>query len=106
MTSFRKALLILIAFSFVAGAPASVIAMPAGGDCNAWPLSVHHGADCGNGSNVSGCELLCAAGSFAPAAPSNVVPDDSSLTACSAAAFPLPAQARAPDTAPPKRTAA
>lgn len=106
MTSFRKALVILIAFSLVASAPASVIAMPAGGDCNASLLSVHHDVDCEIASNVIGCDVLCAAGSCAPAAPSNIVPDDSSLAACSAAAFPWPAHARAPDTAPPKRNAA
>jgi hypothetical protein len=106
MTSFRKALVILLALGLVVGASAGVIAMPASGDCNASLLSVHHDLDCEIASHVIGCDVLCGAGSFAPAAPSSVVPDDSSLAACSAAAFPWPAPARAPDTAPPKRNAA
>jgi hypothetical protein len=97
---------ILLAFALMLGVPASETAMPATLDCS-WPsLAVPDHGGCGNAPSVSGCGLLCASGSAAFAELSNGVAETSLLAPCSRIAFPLAAQARAPDTAPPKRTIA
>jgi hypothetical protein len=96
----------LLAFAFVLGVPASALAIPATVDCSWSSLAVPDHGGCGNAPSVSGCGLLCASGSAACAEPSNAVAETSSLAPCSHIAFPLAAQARAPDTAPPKRTIA
>jgi hypothetical protein len=97
---------ILLAFALMLGVPASGTAMPATLDCS-WPsLAVPDDGGCGNAASVSGCGLLCASGSAACAEPSKTIAETSSLAPSRRIAFPLAAQARAPDTAPPKRTIA
>lgn len=101
----RTLLALVLAFALAVGLPVQAASMSAADECGAGEFAAGVAGSCQDSPSASGCDLLCPAGAACAAANAT-----SAMLAyarpAARPALPPAEQARAPDTAPPKRLSA